>query len=146
MNDNPNAPYVIARILGPLLLIAGAALFAQAPRMLGVIDMALESTGTTIMLGFLAFAIGFSILAFSSSWRGLTEILVTLVGYLSILRGALFVFAPGLAHSMGVFLINNPIFLPIAGGVFALVGLWLCFAGFFTTHVPENEQLVEHLK
>lgn len=141
-----NAPYIIARIVGPFALISGAALFAQTGRMMSVIDSLLMNDGLMTIAGFLSLLTGFGILAFAHSWRGLTEIIVTLLGWFSVARGLLIVFLPGLVHASGAWAINNPVSLPIMGGILALIGLWLCFAGFFTTHVPENEQLIDTLR
>jgi hypothetical protein len=143
---HPNAPYVTAKILGPFALFSGAALFSQTGRMIGVIDSIMVDDGLLMSLAFLSLISGSMILALASSWRTFTEILITLIGWLSLIRGIVIIFAPALVHAAAIWLTSNPVVMSIAGGIFALLGLWLCFQGFFTSHVPENEQLVDNLR
>ena len=146
MSVNANAPYIAAKILGPFCVISGAALFAQTGRMMGVIDSMIMSDGLMMFGAFLSLLTGLAILALASSWGNFTEIIISLMGWFALLRGIVTIFVPGLVHSAAGFAVANPASLTIAGGVFALLGLWLCFQGFFTTHVPENEQLVDSLR
>jgi hypothetical protein len=143
---HPNAPYVTAKILGPLALFSGAALFSQTGRMIGVIDAVMVNDGLMMGAGFLSMLGGLIVLAFASSWRSFTEIIITLMGWLSLVRGIIVIFAPAIVHGAAIWLTSNPAIMSIAGGVLALLGLWLCFQGFFTTHVPDNEQLVDNLR
>ena len=122
---------IIARILGPLLLIVGLALAVRPSILAGIVDAFAADSSTPLIWGLFALTFGLTILAFHWRWRGAVEIVITLIGCLSIVRGVVLLFIPmqaiGVART--VLTAAPPAVIAIAV-VAALIGAWLTFEGF----------------
>jgi hypothetical protein len=118
-----------ARVIGPVIAIVAAVVFVQASTLVGLaLTSFFASPGLVfVTAGFMLFA-GVFVIANHQYWSSPTAILVSLFGWLLLLRAlALMLFpkqyeALGLASS-GV-LLGRGVF-----GVVFLVGLWLTWAG-----------------
>src|SRR5262245_348910 len=136
MAAQPRASINAARILGPLMLAGGALMITQHSRIVSALDDVLETDAVLLIAAFVAIGTGLVILVLHPYWRGLTQVLISLIGLWSIARGAILLFAPGLAREAAVFLINAPQFLPVIGCAMALTGLWLVVYSFIAP--PED--------
>ena len=141
MKPQPAATLNAARILGPLMIISGAALITQHARMISVIDAVIENDAFALMAGFVTVLLALLLLALHDYWRGFTQALISVLGWLALLRGVTLIFAPQIAHTMGVFVISHPLILPVAGCGVVFLGLWLVAVGFLAP--PESEALYE---
>jgi nitrate reductase gamma subunit len=126
----PLATLLAARILGPFLLAAGILLISQRDRMLMVIATLVQDDHLTVMVAFISLAIGLVIITLHDRWGGFTQVVISLLGWITLLRGALLLFVPNVARTMAAHFVNAPQLAPIAGCVIAFLGLWLAFVGF----------------
>ncbi|MES1202010.1 MAG: hypothetical protein ABUS57_11250 [Pseudomonadota bacterium] len=118
-----------ARILGPLMLAFGILLIVQRSRILTVLEGLMDDEALMLVGGVISLFIGLVIVALHTSWRGITAILVSLIGWASVIRGAAVLFVPDLARSLIARVLVTPQVLPIAGCALAFIGLWLTFIG-----------------
>ncbi|HWA00297.1 MAG TPA: hypothetical protein VG841_08280 [Caulobacterales bacterium] len=136
----PLATLIAARVLGPLLLAFGIAMIAQRQRMLAVIEGFIDDDNLLVLGGALSLLIGLVIVALHDGWRGFTQIVVSVLGWFSVIRGAAVLFAPNLVRTAAANVLVNPQIVPIVGCLLALLGLWLSFVG-FTGRREEDEPL-----
>lgn len=132
MKPEPLDTLIAARILGPLLLAAGAVMAFEQTRLLAMVAAAVSDDAFLLLAGFLALTFGLVILAFHRRWGSLTQVLVSLLGVVGLIRGAALLFAPEIVRDVAGHLSAWAGILPIAGAVVALIGVWLAFVGWFT--------------
>ena len=132
MKPEPSDTLIAARILGPLLVAAGAVMLFEQSRLLAMVAAAVADDGILLLAGFLALTFGLVILAFHRRWGSLTQILVSLLGVVGLIRGAALLFAPEIVRNVAQDLTASSSILPVAGAIVALIGFWLAFVGWFT--------------
>jgi hypothetical protein len=114
------ASTLIARILGPVLVVIGIGLLLQAESF-GVIVGDFVQNGALIYLsGLIALSIGLAILNVHHVWVWGWPVVITIFGWLATIGGIFRILATSLVQRMGEAFIANPRWL-IAGGAATLV-------------------------
>lgn len=126
----PDVTFILARVLGPVLIVAGALLISQTTRVVAAMMGFLSNDALLMSAGFLSLMIGLGLIALHQRWDGISAIIISLLGWLFALRGALVLLAPQFLHTGAQWILTYPMVLPIAGCVTALVGVWLAYAGY----------------
>lgn len=85
--------YWLARILGPFFLIVGIWMVVRNQDIMKVWTSVRNNPGLLYMGGILNLLIGFTVLSTYSEWSMSLPVLITLVGYLMVVRGLLVLFA-----------------------------------------------------
>jgi hypothetical protein len=134
--SQPRATINAARIIGPLMIAGGALMITQRARMVSALDDVLETDAVLMLAAMAALTAGVLILVLHPYWRGITQIVISLIGVWSVARGGVLLFAPGLTREAAVFLINAPQYLPVIGCGMALLGIWLVVFSFIAP--PED--------
>ncbi|MES1157047.1 MAG: hypothetical protein ABUL73_04620 [Alphaproteobacteria bacterium] len=129
IKTHPLATLIAARILGPFLIIAGIALISRRDAIEAVADTLLRDDALALIAGFLSVLSGLVIIALHDHWRNFTQIIITLLGWISLLRGVAVIFAPDLVRRAIAYFVATPQIMPVAGLIMALLGLWLAFVG-----------------
>ena len=120
----------LARLLGPVMLVVGLAVFAN-PR--GFRDMAEEfmaSRALMFLSGLLLMPAGLAIVLTHNVWTADWRVLITLLGWLIAIGGALRLFGPLFVVKAGHAMLNKPYFTSIAAAVWVVLGLLFCFFGY----------------
>lgn len=128
----PDITLVLARILGPVSVIAGIMLITQGARLRAMLADFLGNDGMMVLAGFVMLVLGLLLVTLHQRWNGFTAALVTLYGWITLLRGAALLLAPGLVRDAAFIVIQQPNILPIAGCVIALLGVWLAYTGYIS--------------
>ena len=121
---------VLARLIGPMMLVIGLAVFAN-PR--GFRDMAEEfmvSRALMFLSGLLLMPAGLAIVLTHNVWTADWRVLITLLGWLIAIGGALRLFGPLFVAKAGHAMLNKPYFTSIAAAIWVVLGLLFCFFGF----------------
>jgi hypothetical protein len=114
----------IAALLGPTLVAGAVSLLANLDKSQTIIEELSRSPAVIIIAGYAAFVPGLAIVYFHNRWTGGWPVLVTVMGWLSLVAGLLrMVFPSQLAAMMariapsatGVFPVFAVIFLVIGG-------------------------------
>jgi hypothetical protein len=126
----PDVTFILARVLGPVLIIAGVLLITQTQRVLAAMMGFLANDALLMLIGFVNLAIGLGLIALHQRWSSFSAIVISVLGWAFALRGAAALLAPQLMHRGADFILANPVALPIAGCLTALVGVWLAYAGY----------------
>lgn len=121
--------FVAARILGPLFVITGVALILHNDRLADILA-GFDDSPLMAFAGFLTLLAGLAIVVLHPHWRGISAALVSLIGWLFVVRGAITLLAPWAVLDMALYVQANPNIVPIVGCVMALIGVWLAYAGY----------------
>lgn len=120
---------MFARVLGPFFTIVMVLAMVRAADMKQVLseftagDVWPYVTGTFILAG------GIGIVAFHQIWRGAAAIIVSVLGWLLVIRGILLMAFPGVFASLADRMVGATAAWVTAFVVMTLVGLYLTYVG-----------------
>ena len=120
----------LARLIGPVMLVVGLAAFAN-PR--GFRDMAEEfmaSRALMFLSGLLVMPAGLAIMLTHNVWTADWRVLITLVGWLNAIGGALRLLAPTFVVQTARTMLKQSHLTSIAAAVWVVLGLLFCLFGF----------------
>ena len=122
----------LARLFGPFFLVLAAAFAVNWPALAAAFDDLVRSAAFLIVSGMMILAAGLAVVLTHSLWRGPTAILVTLLGWASVLKGVFLLCAPpaviGRIYAQVDFA-HRQLFYVVA---FAILGLVLAAGGFLS--------------
>ena len=121
---------VIAQILGPMYVIVAVGLFLNAPAYQRVFEEFLESPVLAYLGGLLALTFGLLVLAFHNVWRADWTLVVTLIGWMGLIKGTLLVVYPSAVIRLSRPLLARPARLRIWAAVPLTLGLFLSVKGY----------------
>jgi hypothetical protein len=124
------ASIFLARLLGPLLLFFGISLFVNRRAFEKMGQELVGSVTLVCLFGFLDLLAGLAIVLTHNVWVASWRVLITLIGWLLLLRGAVRVLFTEQAMSYGRRFLRDKQVFPISGGALVIVGLVLCYFGY----------------
>jgi hypothetical protein len=120
----------LARLLGPLLLLPGIGMLLT-PRLFRTMGAELVGSLTLIYLfGLIDFAAGLAIVLTHNVWVANWRVLITLIGWLMLIRGAARILAADKLQPRAAKLLGSKRLIPISGTVVVILGLILCYFGY----------------
>jgi hypothetical protein len=121
----------IAALLGPTLVATAAMVLVNLDAMPTIIEELSKSPMLIVLAGYAAFVPGLAIVYFHNRWTGGWPVLITLVGWLSLVIGLIrMVFPMQLAGIMAKAVPAMIGVLPVIGIVFLLIGGFLSFEAY----------------
>jgi hypothetical protein len=120
----------LARLLGPLLLLTGAGIVLNPKSFRTIAGDVVRSVTLVYLFGFMDLAAGLAIVLTHNVWVASWRVLITLIGWLLLIRGAVRIVAPEIIMSYAAKVIRNKQVIPAAGAVVGVLGLVLCYFGY----------------
>ncbi len=127
----PARTVFLARLIGLFALVTGAAMLAHKQAMVETAGALVRERPLVLILGMTALAVGLALVLAHNVWSGgALPIVVTLFGWVILLRGMLLLFLPpeGAARLLDLFRFEQLFYL--YAGLTVLLGLYLVYAGF----------------
>ncbi len=124
------ASIFLARLLGPLFLIVGASVLINPKTFRTLAAEVVKSVTLVYLFGFLDFAAGLAIVLTHNVWLMSWRVLITLIGCLLLIRGAVRILIPETIMRYAAKMLRNKPFIPVAGAVTGILGLVLCYFGY----------------
>jgi hypothetical protein len=125
-----NTSIFLARLIGPFFLIVGASLLVNQAQFRAMADEFLRSPALVFLTGLMILPIGLAIVLTHNVWAADWRALITILGWLCMISGALRLLAPQQALDMGRKLYAKPNILYVSAGIWLTVGAVLCFFGY----------------
>lgn len=122
---------LIAKLVGPVLLVAAVAMLANPKDILEIAREFLKSRALVYVTGILAMLGGLAILINHNIWVADWPVLITVLGWASLIGGAARIALPSVVESVGGAMIENPVVMRIGGAVWVLIGAFLTYKGYF---------------
>lgn len=119
----------LARIVGPYLVIAAAAIFVRQAALPDFLTGFMQDGPLVFVTGAFTLIAALAILGAHHHWSSLSACLISLIGVIAALKGASLMIAPDLGAQMTETVTRTPSVLLGALGVDLLLGVWLTFAG-----------------
>ncbi|OBF54234.1 hypothetical protein A5756_14655 [Mycobacterium sp. 852002-53434_SCH5985345] len=118
-----------SRVLGPFLVIVDVTAVARASDMQSLLSQFEANSMWTFVTGAFILLLGLTIVAAHQNWRGAAAAIVSLLGWLIVLRGLLLVAFPKFFASLANDMIGAQAWWIAACVVFAVVGVYLTYVG-----------------
>lgn len=120
----------LAKLIGFYLVIVLTALLVNYSRFKHILIKTAKPT-TTAFLGMFSLIFGLVIVLLHNIWVWDWRVLITLIGWLSILRGIIRLFFPDWSKKMVVKFAKNKNYMMAMSVVFIAIGIFLLFHGYF---------------
>ena len=122
---------LIAKLIGPVLLVAAIAMLADTKDLQEMAREFLKDRALIYVTGVLAMLGGLAIVNNHNIWIADWPVIITLFGWAMIIGGAVRMALPSAVRSIGGAITKNPTMMRVAGAVWALVGAFLIYKGYF---------------
>ena len=120
----------LARLIGPVMLVVGLAVFANQRAFRDMAEEFLASRALLFLSGMLIMPMGLAIVLTHNIWAADWRVLVTLFGWLNAIGGAVRLAAPDTVMRTGCAMLRRPYFVSIAAATWVALGLLFCLFGF----------------
>lgn len=121
---------LIARLVGPIVVVAGLIGLLNPKALLEIVREFLASRALIFIGGVLALLGGLAIVNAHNLWTAGWPVIITILGWLSIVGGILRMAFPGVTKSIGEAMLARQGMLRVAGGVQVLLGAYLMVMGY----------------
>ena len=120
----------LARLIGPILVIVAAGALIDRKSMGALAQEILGSRALLFLLGTLDFAGGLAIVLVHNVWVADWRVIITLLGWLLLVRGAVRILIPDQVKPFGKKLLNDANAVTGILGVTLVLGLVLSYLGY----------------
>jgi hypothetical protein len=122
---------LIAKLIGPVLLVAAIAMLADVKGMQEMGREFLRDRALIYVTGVLAMLGGLSVVNNHNIWIVDWPVIITLFGWAMIIGGAVRMGLPSVVRSVGGAMMENPTMIRVSGAVWVLIGAFLTYKGYF---------------
>jgi hypothetical protein len=119
----------LARLIGPVMLVVGLAVFANQRAFRDMAEEFLASRALLFLSGLLIMPMGLAIVLTHNVWAD-WRALITLFGWLNLIGGAVRLLAPDTVMRTGRAMLRQPYFVTVAAAIWVMLGLLFCLFGF----------------
>jgi hypothetical protein len=130
MQANLQASIFLARLLGPLLLLPGVGLFVNRRAFRTMATEVIGSVTLVYLFGLIDFAAGLAIVLVHNVWVADWRVLITLIGWLMLVRGLIRILLTEQAMSYAKNKFRGDTIYHVSGIVLTVLGLVLCYFGY----------------
>lgn len=120
----------LARLMGPAAIVMGAAMLINPVNMREMANDFLEHRGLIFLAGILTLVAGLAIVLTHNVWVAGWPVIITIVGWLSVVGGIFRIVFPDSVKSIGEAMLQLSGGLTAAGVALALIGGTLCYVGY----------------
>ena len=120
----------LARLIGPVMLVIGLAVFADQRGFRAMSEEFLASRALLFLAGLIIMPVGVAIVLTHNVWSADWRVLITIFGWLCTIGGAVRLFEPPFLVKTGRAVLKQPLFTPIAAAIWVVLGLLFCFFGY----------------
>ena len=124
------ASIFIARLLGPMLLAVGAGILINPNLFRTMGTEVVRSVTLVYLFGLMDLAAGLAIVLTHNVWLVSWHVIITLLGWLLVIRGAARVLLTEKVMVFGAKAFRNKQMVPVSGAVVGVLGLVLCYFGY----------------
>ena len=124
--------FFLAKLIGPVLIVIGLGLLVKQSDFREMATDFLSSRAMIFLAGLLTLVTGLAIVLTHNVWVFNWPVIITILGWLSIVGGVFRILFPDSVQSMGTNMLDKPAMMTVSGIIQIVLGLWLCYVGYFT--------------
>jgi uncharacterized membrane protein len=121
----------LAKLIGPVFIAVGIGLVVNAAAYRKLADEFLRSLALVYLSGLLTMTAGMALILTHNVWAADWRILITLLGWLAAIGGALRIVIPERVETIGRWFLDRPASRTVAAVIWLAVGVVLCYFGYF---------------
>lgn len=121
---------LVIKLAGPIFVAAGVGFLFNAKYFLGVYKEVDESPMLVVLLGMTSMLMGLLIVLSHNLWSTAPEVIVSILGWAAIVKGAAFFVVPTFFAKFAKSLMHKTL-LMVSGGGMAILGLYLSWVAYF---------------
>ena len=121
----------LARLIGPCALALGLALVVQGSGFRAVASEFMASPALLFLSGIITLPAGLAIVLTHNVWTPDWRVVITIVGWLAVVTGAIRMIFPQQAAAKARGLIAQPLIPKIGAAIWLAIGALLCFYGYY---------------
>jgi uncharacterized membrane protein len=123
---------LLARIIGPYMMVAGIALIINRGNMKKMFDEYQHNNMLTFSIGALVLLLGLLLLQFHNLWTADWRVLVTIIAWITTIKGVAAMIFPDALMKIAELYKDNDGLLNIQAGIAVLFGAFMSYMGYFT--------------
>jgi len=120
----------LASIWGPLILAVGVGVFVSRNYYMRIYRELEKDALSVLTFGMVAMAAGIIQVSMHNVWGSLPDVIVSLLGWGLLIKGAAFIIAPKLVDMGGDWAADSKL-VPTVGGFMLLIGAYLTWISYF---------------
>ena len=120
----------IAQIIGLLFSIDAVGVLINTAIYRRIVEEFIESPALCYLGGILALFFGLFILNFNNAWTADWTVIITIIGWLSVVKGVLLIVFPNVYLNFSNWMRMGDAMMRYMGIIYLLLGLFLTFKGF----------------
>jgi hypothetical protein len=125
-----SASKYIARLIGPLFLVMGLGMMAEPDTVRALSAEFLSNLSLIYLAGMLALVAGLAIVNAHNLWVADWRIIITILGWLSVIGGVIRLLFPAQVQSLGTGIISNPQAMIVGGVIMLVLGAILAWVAY----------------
>ncbi len=122
---------LLARIIGPYMLIATIGLYANRNACDRLFDDLRDQPLLLMVIGAFTLILGLLMLQFHNVWALDWRVLITLIGWIMLIKGTLAIIAPQILTKIAKHYKSNDTLLNIQAVIAAFFGILMSYMGYF---------------
>ena len=122
--------YFLAKLIGPFCLALAVGLLANGAHYRAIAEEFLNSRALVLVAGLITLPAGLAIVLTHNVWVVHWPVLITVLGWLLVVGGAVRIVIPQQAMAVGRAVIARPGHITIGAAIWLAIGALLCFFGF----------------
>jgi len=128
-HNHMNLTIVLAQALGIILTVSGLSMLVSRKSIIALIDELNRSRGLLWLAGYVALVMGALIVALNNVWDYHLQLLITIIGWIAVIKGAVILLFPNFTVSLYKKMVTNAV-ITLSGLVTLILGLILLYKGF----------------
>jgi vacuolar-type H+-ATPase subunit I/STV1 len=122
----------LSRLIGLYCIFVALSMMIRRQAMVGTVNGLLQNPPMMLILGVIALAAGLAMVLAHNIWSGGTlAVIVTIIGWLTLIKGLLFLFvSPETEAGVVLGLLHYQQLFYFYGGILLLLGIYLTYTGF----------------
>jgi len=125
-----SASKYIARLIGPLFLVMGLGMMAEPETVRALSAEFLSNLSLIYLAGMLALVAGLALVNLHNLWVADWRIMITILGWLSVIGGVTRLLFPAQVQSIGTGMISNPHAMVVGGAILLVIGAVLSWVAY----------------
>ena len=122
-----NVSKFLAKVIGIYLIIISIAMFVNMPQFLTLVNQLINDAPAMFVTGFFTLILGILMVVSHQIWRWNWQGLITLMGWLALLKGVSIIYDPQLIDHMTMLFLQNTSVAYIAAGIYLVLGILLSY-------------------
>jgi hypothetical protein len=122
---------ILARIMGPAMIIPAAGVFLNFSQYQRLYEEFSKSPSLCYLGGFMALLLGLVVLQFHNRWEAGWPVIITIMGWVSVIKGAVLIIFPAAIISMWHPYTASSTALIVSLAISCAVGIFLTIEGYW---------------